>query len=48
MLYFLYMSTTTIPNTIFHHNLSNGIIQYVNKYPFVVVENQQLNMREMI
>ena len=43
MLYFLYMSTTTIPNTLFHHNLSNGIIEYVNKYPFVVVENQQLN-----
>ena len=42
MLYFLY-EYTTISNTIFHHNLSNGIIEYVNKYPFVVVENQQLN-----
>jgi hypothetical protein len=35
MLYFLYMSTT-IPNTLFHQNLSNGTIEYINKYPFVV------------
>jgi len=38
MLYFLYMSTT-ISNTLFHHTLNNGIIEYVNKYPFVVKEN---------
>ena len=41
MLYFLYMSTT-IPNTLFHHNLSNGVIEYSNKFPFVVKENQML------
>ena len=38
MLYFLYMSTT-ISNTLFHHTLTNGTIEYVNKYPFVVKEN---------
>jgi hypothetical protein len=40
MLYFLYMST--IPNTIFHHELSNGVIEYINKFPFVIKENQML------
>ena len=38
MLYFLYMSTT-ISNTLFHHSLTNGTIEYSNKYPFVVKEN---------
>ena len=38
MLYFLYMSTT-ISNTLFHHSLNNGIIEYVNKYPFVTKTN---------
>ena len=41
MLYFLYM-TTLLSNTIFHHNLQKGTIEYNNTYPFVEVEHQML------
>lgn len=41
MLYFLYM-TTLLSNNIFHHNLQNGTIEYINTYPFVKVEHQML------
>lgn len=41
MLYFLYMSIL-LSNNLFHHSLTKGSTEYVNKYPFVVIENQML------
>ena len=41
MLYFLYM-TTLLSNTIFHHNLQKGSVEYINTYPFVEINHQML------
>lgn len=44
MLYFLYM--TTLTNSLFHHELTTGTIEYKNRYPFDISKNHLFELSE--